>query len=290
MSKNILVKENFVGWAQELTHEQYHSIEGAVNASPLKTLINESPLEYLYETTAGLVEEKKCYDFGTCMHSVVLEQNANRFKAGPSVNKNTNVWKDAKKEAESEGKILLDLEDYSKVLSGFDAFCAHPKAHKLVSQCQKIEVAGFYIDEETGLWCRFKPDGYCANDTEGDFLFNYKTARSIAKRDVDNAILTYGYHISAAHYMAGVKAITGREVQDYFFAFQKSSGSMDTRIIRLSDADRATGERLRREALSLIADCRLKNHWPGVSDIIEDSDIPYYGHDKTSEFLKREVI
>lgn len=279
----------FTGW-QAITNEQYHSIKEAIGSSSLKTIINESPREYLYSLTAER-EHKSAFDIGTAMHSVVLEQNTNTFKQGPVVSsKSTNIWKDAKKEAEAEGKILLDPDQYADVLRGFDAFCEHPLAHKLVSQCQKIEASGFYVDEETGLWLKFRPDGYCANDTHGDFIFDYKTARSISDRDLSKAIQDYGYHVSAAHYIAGIKAVTGRTVKDYFLCFQKSSGSMDVRIVRLRDDDIQLGMEIRKKALLLIADCRDKNHWPGVSDVITDGGLPYWAHEKAQDFLTKDVV
>lgn len=282
------MEKNFVGW-QALTSEQYHSIKGAIGSTSLKVIIAESPREYLHQINAPH-ESKAAFDLGTALHSVILEQSTDSFLLGPVVSsKSTNIWKDAKKDAEAAGKILLDAEQYETVFRGFEAFCEHPKAHKLVSQCQKIEASGFYVDEATGLWLKFRPDGYCANDTAGDFIFDYKSARSISKRDIDNSILSYGYHVSAAHYIAGIKALTGRDVKDYFFCFQKSSGSMDTRIVRLSDEDLALGMDVRNKALEIIAECTLKEYWPGVSDEIVSSSIPGYAFEKAAEFLSKEV-
>lgn len=279
----------FTGW-QALTSDQYHSIKEAIGSSSLKVIVSESPREYKHQLSAPQ-ESKSAFDLGHAMHSVVLEQSTNTFKCGPEVSsKSTNVWKDAKKEAEAEGKLLLDPDQYATVLRGFDAFCEHPTAHKLVSQCQKIEASGFYEDEKTGLWLKFRPDGYCANDTLGDYIFDYKTTRSLSKRDCDNAILNYGYHISAAHYIAGIKALTGRAIKDYYLCFQKSSGSMDVRIIRLSDSDLMLGMEIREKALEMIAECTLKEYWPGVSDVIESSDIPGWAHEKSVEFLTKEVV
>ncbi len=284
-----MTQKHFIGW-QSLDIFQYHSIKEAIGSSSLKVIVEESPKEYYYTVNDAPKVEKDAFDLGHALHSVVLEQNTNTFKLGPEVSsKATNIWKDAKKEAAAEGKTLLDADQYSRVMRGFEEFCSHPLAHKLVSQCQKIEASGFYVDEKTGLWLKFRPDGYCANDTLGDFIFDYKTARSISKRDIDTAIQSYGYHISAAHYIAGIKAITGRDVKDYYFAFQKSSGSMDVRIVRLRDEDIALGMEIREKALMMIADCKLKDSWPGVSDVIEPAGIPDWGARKGEEFVKMEV-
>lgn len=281
---------HFVGW-QALSMEQYHSLKEAIGSTSLKTIVNESPREYYYEMNTSDEDSESHFDIGKCLHAVVLEQNANAFKEGPVVStKNTNIWKEAKAEAAKEGKILLSPEEYQLVMRGFESFCEHPLAHKLVSQCQTIESSGFYVDEETGLWLKFRPDGYCANDTRGDFIFDYKTARGISDRDIAKSIQEYGYHISAAHYIEGIKAITGREIKDYYFAWQKSSGAMDTRITLLHPDDLELGKEIRRSALRMIAECKLKEYWPGVSDKVEIVKIPDYGYSKANEYLKKEVV
>lgn len=281
------IDSGFVGWAN-ISNEYYHSIKDAVGSSQLKKIL-ESPLEYKYSLTAPR-EDKSYFDLGQAMHSVILEQKTDRFICGPLVSsKATKEWKDAKAAAAEQGKILLDIEQYESVMRGFDVFCQHPMAHKLVSYCQKIEQSGFYKDEKSGLWCKFRPDGYCANDVDGDFIFDYKTAKAIDQRSIDNAIAAFGYHISAAHYIEGVKALTGREIKHYYLCFQKSHGSMDRVVKVLDEESIITGKALRDKALLMIADCQDKNYWPGLSEQIEGCGIAQWAHDKAGEFLTREV-
>lgn len=281
-----LPKTNYVGWA-DLAMEDYHRVK-AEGSTMIKKMI-DGPIEYFYYVNTKQ-KDSSCFDLGSALHSVILEQNTGSFLLGPDVNKNTNEWKMAKKDAFAQGKSLLDPEQYAAVLKGFEVFCQHPMAHKLVSFCQKIEKSGFYMDKASGLWCKFRPDGYCANDTNGDFIFDYKSARSISNRSIENAIVEYGYHISAAHYIEGIKALTGRDVKDYYLCFQKSSGSMD-RVVKVLDPDAiAHGKALRDEALLRIADCRDKGHWPGISEKIEGIGIPQWGYDKDGDFLTREAI
>lgn len=283
-----MVKQKFTGWA-ELTMEQYHSLKEAVNASNLKKIL-ESPLEYKHSIEKTDKEEKSFFDMGHALHSTNLEQNTDSFIKGPDVNKNTTVWKDAKKEAEANGKILLDPSAYDDVLRGFEVFCSHPFAHKLVSYCQRIEQSGFYMDKKSGLWCKFRPDGVCANDTDGDYIFDYKSTRSLSQRTLETSIAEYGYHISAAHYIEGYKALTGRDIKHYYLCYQKSSGSMDV-VVKLLDPDAIQlGKEIREAALLKIADCMAKNDWPGVSGKLEGIGLPQWAYDKAGEFLTSEAI
>lgn len=281
------LKEGFTGWF-DLSIEDYHNVKKAVSSTALKKVV-ESPLEYKYFLTAPR-EDKTAFDFGRAMHSVVLEQDTTTFLCGPDVNKNTKEWKEAKAAAQLENKTLLDPEQYANVMRGFEMFCSHPIAHKLVTQCQKIEASGFYVDKATGLWCQFRPDGYCANDTHGDFIFDYKTANSISAHDIDSSIAAYGYHISAAHYIEGIKAVTGRDIKHFYMCYQKSSGSMDVVVKVLDEVTIAVGKDIRDKCLMIIADCMDKNHWAGLSDKIEQCGIPNWAHEKAARFITKEVV
>jgi hypothetical protein len=282
-----MIAKNFTGW-HDLTSADYHSIKEAVGSTSLKKVL-ESPLEYQYYINAPR-EDKSTFDFGTAMHSVVLEQDATTFICGPDVNKNTKEWKEAKAKAQEDRKIILDPEQYADVMRGFEMFCAHPIAHKLVSQCQYIEKSGFYLDQKSGLWCQFRPDGYCANDTHGDYIFDYKTARSITQHSIDSAIAEYGYHISAAHYIEGVKAVTGREIKHFYMCFQKNNGSMDVVVKLLDEESIRVGKDLRDKCLMIIADCKDKGAWPGLSDSIEACGLPAWAVSKAAEFITKEVV
>ena len=284
-----MIQKNFVGWA-DLTNELYHSTP-ALGSSTIKKM-QISPKHFRSAQLEGVetsASQQSRFDLGTCFHSVVLEQNTNGFRQGPDVSsKATKEWKEAKAQAEADKKILLSPDEYTGVVQGFDAFCAHPQAHKLVSMCQKIEASGFYTDEKTGLWLKCRPDGYAQDDKNGDFIFDYKTASSLDRRDLENSIARYGYHVSAAHYIAGVEKLTGRKIKDYLLCFQEVKAPYDVVMLLLDPEAIAHGKVVLDMCLLKIADCMDKNSWPGISDTIEGVGLPQWKYDSDGEFLTSE--
>lgn len=285
MSSN--VQHKYIGWAPELSNDQYHSIN-ALGSSTIK-LMKTSP-KHFYAAWSGqkvfTSQQQARFDIGTCFHSVILEQNMNGFVRGPDVSsKAVKAWKEAKAEADALGKILLSPEEYERVLAGFDSFCEHPKAHKLVSQCQNIESSGFHLDAKSGLWCKFRPDGYCQDDVNGDFIFDYKTTQSLDYRSLQSAIFNYGYHISAAHYIAGVEALN-RPIRHYYLCFQEVKAPYDTVMFVLDPQDIQIGREVRDNLLLKISDCLDKDYWPGISDQVQPISLPQWANEADEAWLK----
>lgn len=268
------------------SNEEYHA-RPELGSSLIKE-VRKSP-KHFKAMLDGQVEisngKQARFDLGTCMHSVVLEQRTDCFLEGPKVSsKSVKAWKEAKAEADEIGKILLTPDEYKRVTSAFESFCQHPKAEKLVSRCGHIEQSGIFKDQNTGLDLKIRPDGLCLDD-DYVFIFDYKTTSDLSKRSLERTIANLGYHVSAAHYMAGVEAITGRPVKDYFLCFQESKAPYDTVVFLLDPTVITQGDMIRRRALDLIADCRDKDFWPGTSDSIDMISIPAYAWESENEFI-----
>lgn len=241
---------------------------------------------------------EKAFRFGDLAHSAVLEQSLDRFAVIPedAPRRPTAAQINAKRpspetittiawwrafEETTRGKVLIDRDDFVRLEELFDAFCDHPRAHQFVS-LSAVEQSFFTLDE-TGLWLKARPDGYCQDDEGGDFIIEFKS--SSKPLDMFNReIARYGYDISAAHYIAVVEAVTGRKIRDFYYIAQESSAPYELMIYRASNDLLARAEVERRKLLNQISVAMRTGEFPGYPDEILEIDVPAWVYKLDSDF------
>lgn len=276
----------YSGMMKGLPSSQYHSITSHFGSTQIKTV--KRSLAHFKAMIDGNIEfsksQKNAFDLGRCAHSIILEQDLSSIIQGPNIsNKTVKKWKEFVK-AYPE-KIVLTSTEFLRVTSMFDAFCSHKYAHEFVSQSE-IENSYFYQDIDTGLYLKARPDG-C--NTERGFIFDFKTTgMSATPRNVARTAVDHGWHISAAHYIAGVEAVTGKKIKDYYFILQEVHPPFELMIYRLNDTDLLRAQNERRILLNQISVAMRTNHFPGYESTIQNLEIPDYAFD--SENIFEEVV
>lgn len=207
-------------------------------------------------------KESTAFDFGTCVHDVILEQTTERFLKGPEVSsKATKEWKDFVQL--NKEKIVLSPSEHARVLGAFESFCNHDFAHKMVSMSD-CEVSLFAKDTETGLSLKARQD-MLAQDLS--FIADLKTTASANAKDIQNSIIRYGYDVSAAHYLAVTEIATGVRPASFFWVFIEKEAPYLINVVEASPELLARGERIRRELLNKIAVAIETKEFPGYSGI-----------------------
>jgi hypothetical protein len=117
----------------------------------------------------------------------------------------------------------------------------------------------FWVDEDTGLQCKARPDAMSLGDKA--LVGDLKSTRSAAVDDFMYDIFKFRYDVQAAHYLAGVKAVYGVDARFAFFAVEKEEPNVTRTFLMTPDA-LANGERHRRYCLRMIRRCLDSNHWP----------------------------
>jgi len=143
-------------------------------------------------------------------------------------------------------------------------------SHRVYQQIRdaQVEHTVFWTDKETGIECKAR------FDVLGPLLVDLKTTRDASPKGFQRAIATYGYHIQAAHYMAGAIA-NGMEPQGFLFACVETSAPYLPAGYLMGNPTLEQGERERREALTTYAQCLRDDRWPGYNDDrIEVIDLP----------------
>ena len=190
----------------DITNEQYQADPvkgGSLSNSGARRLLPPScPALFRYEQDHGR-PTKRDFEFGHAAHNLVLG-------AGPETvvikadSYRTNAAKDAAAEARAEGKTPLLEAEYAVVLAMAAALKTHPIASALLSGQGKAEQSLFWIDPETGVCRRARPDWLPERPGGRLILPDYKTAKSAAPEDINKALHDYGYARQAAWYLDGV--------------------------------------------------------------------------------------
>lgn len=146
-------------------------------------------------------KETAAMQFGTMIHCAVLEPEHfnDRFTVAPDLNKNTKEYK-AFKEALGDKKPI-DSDDKERI----DAMVKSIKSKSLSSAILsgKHEKSFFWIDKETDLLCKCRPDSIHLN---AGIIADLKSADDISPDEWIKKAYDLGYHVQAAFYLDGVKA------------------------------------------------------------------------------------
>lgn len=132
----------------------------------------------------------------------------------------------------------------------------------------KHEVSAFWTDPETGveLKCRFDAIG---DRAIGDLKStNYAKPEAFAK-----SAATYGYFVSAPHYLAGAVEVGFGEREFYMVAAEKAAPHFIS-VVGINAFDLELGERLRRKAIRIYAECVERDEWPDYSGEIAYPSAP----------------
>lgn len=148
-----------------------------------------------------------------------------------------------------------------------------------------VERSFFWIDKETGLWVKARPDNM-PNDS-GDYT-DLKTCRSVLYRDTQAAIGEYGYHQQGALILEGARVLD-IPAETFTLIWVKKSAPFSVRSQQLKDEDITRGAKQNRVCLRTFADCLASGQWPGPGDDRADAeyvDLPDWRRKQIDERLK----
>ena len=189
----------------DIDNDAYHGGPG-VSSSQLKA-VGESLADFLWPRR----KESPAMALGTAAHLATLEPDLfeSSVVVSPTVDKRTKAGKEEyaafieRYGADiAAGKILeLAPAIFSQALRIRDAVHGHPVAGRLLTE-GKPEVSAFWIDDETGILCKCRPDWLRDDGME----VSLKTARRADYEGFMKDAYAYGYHLSTAFYRDGLDA------------------------------------------------------------------------------------
>lgn len=208
----------------DLPNDTYHSLTDWWSSTQLKRQLPEK-----YDETSM---SQAALDFGTLVHSVVLEPNNLGMyvvtdaetvarigvkKDGSRSEKptGTDAWRDFVKQARAEGTMLVTPEDWDRAHYMRDAILAHGEARELLfSDDGQSEVSAFATDENgvrhKARFDRLIPD-------EGVDLKT--TGAKPGEDSLNRVVANYLYDLSAFHYLTVADLLDDLSVRKFTWVF-----------------------------------------------------------------------
>jgi hypothetical protein len=258
------------GLYKGIENDAYHSGPG-ISKSGLWTVYQKSPLHFKNppvkkETPQSVIAK----EIGSATHLAILEPAEFEAKVvrGPD-DRRGNKWKDRKAVCDIDKKLLLTSSDYDEILAIRDAVHADEEISNIILGNQKanvIEASGYWIDEETGLLCRCRPDLF---RTDHNILFDVKTTADARKREFMRSVFNFGYHAQEAFYSDGLFNI-GKAVNGFLFLALEKERPYANRIYELPPSFVEEGRAIMRKALDTYAASLKANSWAGYGSGVEE--------------------
>lgn len=210
---------------------------------------------------------------GTLAHCATFEplQFWLRYAIGPTVNRNTKVWKAFVED--NPGRIAIQVDQYDNAMRQAAAVHALPDVRDLL-RTGHSELSAFWTDEQTGVMCRCRPDWTAQiNDTDV-ILIDGKTYSSADPREFERQVYRKGYHRQDAHYSEGYARASGMNVVGFVFVSMESDYPNAASACVIDEPGRAIGRAEVRRLVDLFAQCDRDNVWPGFGDTIHQISLP----------------
>lgn len=265
------------GIHDQVTNADYHA-DPALGSTSLKTLATRTPAHYQWDRTHPKTSD--AFNIGTAAHSLILEDDTSQFVVVDAANWLTKDAKTAKAEALAGGLVPLLTKEFEQVKAMRDSVYAHPAARAALTG-HKAEQSVFWEEEDLALKCR--PDAW-----QPGKLWDLKTTINADPTEFGKTAHNYGYHQSAAHYIDGVKELTGEELPFGFILVEKTAPYLVS-VVELDWEAVNLGRALNDRAKRIYRECSDSGNWPGYP-AAEPIALPNWAVYETEDLLGIEEL
>ena len=295
--REIIEKNNGQGFAvRGISIEDYHSGPG-LSSTDIKDLISGTVEAWLYKK-ANPKPPTPALILGNAIHCAVLEPDEfnNRYCLdvdAPCAPTRSSTEGKAEFKAYKEWFLLregLDQFDFEMtsdewkvawmkfrhpsfkkiILSGDDiktcwAIAKNVKAHPMVSQMfahGESEVTLFWIDRETGVLCKCRPDRL---NEKFPCIPDLKSTQSAALEDFENDITVHDYHVSAYWYLWGAREVFQKDFENFVYIPCEKSEPNQVTFYTADEGSISVAEGLCRAGLLIYKRYLEDPAWKGYS-------------------------
>lgn len=215
--------ETETDWYPDIDDEDYHTDKTTVGSTSLRKILKphgslRSFYKHFFEGVKN--EESESLRVGKLVHKAVLEGPAflKSYVVMPEFTGKTKDGRDSSQSAEAKSakkKWLASLEPGTIVTTQYeidmitgivDSILSHEDGKHLFKN-GKAEIAGMFVDEETKIRCKIKPDFLSFDNS---VLVDLKTARSSERFAFGAQAARLRYDFQVYMYAYGVKMISGK--------------------------------------------------------------------------------
>ena len=207
----------------EMPDYEYHDKKKHphISSSDVKTVYGKSLLHWVgqeYKVSPTL-------EMGKAVHSLILEYEKQAVVRGPS-DRRGNKWKEAKQQAEQQGKILLTERDYDTALEiaesalfNSDFLRSRVSAKNFIS-----EASIFTTCKKTGMLIKCRPDGLLVpqDDKGKGEILDIKTTQDASPEGFQRELRKYNYDLQIAFYLHTMRCASLPCSEMYLVAIEKT--------------------------------------------------------------------
>lgn len=213
---------------------------------------------------------------GNMAHCATLEPHEffSRYSLGPTVNRNTKVWKEFVETLE-EGQTAIQAEQANIAYAQAASVRALPEIGPLFDS-GKAEVSAFWRDPDTGVECRCRPDFVHDFGDESVLLIDLKTFTDPSPKEFARQCGRKFYAKQAAYYSDGYAAASGKVVRAFIFAAVGNEHPYAAAAMMLDEESLEAGRQHYKRNLRTYAECLRTSTWPGFSTGISVIRLPQW--------------
>jgi hypothetical protein len=262
--------------------DEYLKIE-AINKSGLEWF-QWSPLHYWTNCLSPNKPEQKTSDamaLGTAIHMAILEPErfAATYIASPRFDRRTKQGKQDsdgfRADCERRGLTDIDEQDFETCKRVRDSVRA-TSAAEIILETGSSEVTMVWEDPIEGVLCKGRLDWLSA------VILDFKSTIDARHSAFSKQVANMGWHIQAAFYTDGYRAITKIEPPFIFGAIEKSA-PFGCAFYELGSEEVDAGRKLYRKWLAQYAKCLGNKTWPGYPSEIKKLNLPAWAMKETQD-------
>lgn len=264
-----------LGIVHDLDIDRYHGGPG-ISKTGLDR-VNRSPAYYYamsLDTNRPPEKERGGQLEGSLAHCAILEPDefGKRYAVGPDVSRATKAWKEFETFLEV-GVIGIKPGQYETAMRQAESIRKLPDIAEALAT-GAAESSAFWIDPETGVLCRCRPDWAHPVGESGAILVDVKTYSDASPEEFARQVARKRYHVQDRFYSDGYSIAAKRDVLAFIFVAVETEWPYAASAVMLNEQSRYQGAVEYRRNLDTYAACLKSNEWPGYSAGIETVSMP----------------
>lgn len=177
--------------------------------------------------------------------------------------------------AQAATREIVTADEWAITQMQLDALARDPDIAEVLRQ-GRGEVSVFWIDEDTGVYCKARPDWVSSAGHGEVTLLDLKSTADESPNGFGRTSAKMKYHLQRAHYTAGYEAATGVKVRRFIFAAVTSAQPVLAVPYILTDEIDSQAIDERAELMERFAWCKREDQWPTYGNGLQLLDFPAY--------------
>jgi PDDEXK-like domain of unknown function (DUF3799) len=253
---------------QSLSADKYHADPAqapSLSSSIAAILLEQSPqhawLAHPRLNPNYVRDTDSRFDLGSAAHMMLLERREDRIVRVDADDWRTKAAKEARDQAQLEGKYAVLERQYKDIKEMCDAARKFLMRTELGNILDTGDAEQTLVWQDDAVWCRARPD---IMSSDRKIVLDYKSTASAQPEAFARQIGRMGYDLQAEFYSDGVQIETGLRPAFVFLA-QEITQPYACSLVALSNAYQFVGQQKAKRARDLWKTCLLEDSWPSYN-------------------------